>query len=97
LISGARHVPGVEGTSRWRTGRSARHDPDGWRTERSYRGYCICLLKEHRERLHELPPERQLRLYDDVARVAAAIACELRPLRVNYPVSGTRWRTCTGT
>jgi len=51
--------------------------------EQAYRGYCILFLKDHHEHLVGLPLERQLRLYEDVARVGAALVRELAPVRVN--------------
>lgn len=56
--------------------------------EQAYRGYCLLLSKEHHEHLTALPLERQLRLYEDVARVAAAIMRELEPNRLNYACLG---------
>ena len=56
--------------------------------EQAYRGYCILLLKDHEEHLAALPPDRQLRLYEDVARVAAALTRELAPRRLNYACLG---------
>jgi diadenosine tetraphosphate (Ap4A) HIT family hydrolase len=44
-------------------------------------GWCVLLLKEHVEHLAELPMARQGRVFEDVARVAAAI-------RRVYPRSG---------
>jgi diadenosine tetraphosphate (Ap4A) HIT family hydrolase len=60
--------------------------------EQAYRGYCILLLKDHREHLADLPLERQLRLWEDVARVAAALRRELRPERINYACLGNMLR-----
>jgi diadenosine tetraphosphate (Ap4A) HIT family hydrolase len=56
--------------------------------EQAYRGYCILLLKDHQEHLADLPVERQVRLYEDVARVAAALRRELAPRRINYACLG---------
>ena len=56
--------------------------------EQAYRGYCILFLKDHHEHLGRLPLERQLRLYEDVARVAAAIDREVAPARLNYACLG---------
>jgi diadenosine tetraphosphate (Ap4A) HIT family hydrolase len=44
-------------------------------------GWCVLLLKEHREHLAELPQERQERIFGEAARVAAAI-------RAVFPASG---------
>jgi diadenosine tetraphosphate (Ap4A) HIT family hydrolase len=56
--------------------------------EQAYRGYCILLLKDHEEHVLRLPLERQLRLWEDVARVGAAIHRELAPVRVNVACLG---------
>jgi diadenosine tetraphosphate (Ap4A) HIT family hydrolase len=56
--------------------------------EQAYRGYCILLLKAHEERLPSVPLDRQLRLYEDVARVADALDRELAPRRINYACLG---------
>jgi diadenosine tetraphosphate (Ap4A) HIT family hydrolase len=56
--------------------------------EQAYRGYCILLLKDHYERLEDLPLDRQRRLWDDVTRVAAAVGKETSPVRVNYACLG---------
>jgi len=56
--------------------------------EQAYRGYCILLLKDHREHLDELPFERQLRLWEDVGRVAAALRAQFDPVRLNYACLG---------
>ncbi|HWP64886.1 MAG TPA: HIT family protein [Candidatus Limnocylindria bacterium] len=56
--------------------------------EQAYRGYCILYLKDHEERLSALSLERQGRLWDDVARVAAALERTLTPVRINYACLG---------
>jgi diadenosine tetraphosphate (Ap4A) HIT family hydrolase len=56
--------------------------------EQAYRGYCILLLKDHHEHLLGLPLERQLRLWEDVARVGVAVSRELAPVRVNVACLG---------
>jgi diadenosine tetraphosphate (Ap4A) HIT family hydrolase len=56
--------------------------------EQVYRGYCIVLLRDHAEHLADLPLERQLRLHEDVARVAGAVRDELDPRRINYACLG---------
>jgi len=56
--------------------------------EQVYRGYCILLLKDHCDQLGDLPVDRQLRLFEDVTRVAAALGRELHPLRINYACLG---------
>jgi diadenosine tetraphosphate (Ap4A) HIT family hydrolase len=56
--------------------------------EQAYRGYCILLVKEHAEHLADLAWDRQLRLWEDVARVAAVLRRELAPRRINYACLG---------
>jgi len=60
--------------------------------EQAYRGYCILYLKDHQEDLAALSFERQGRLWDDVARVAAALRRELVPERINYACLGNMLR-----
>jgi diadenosine tetraphosphate (Ap4A) HIT family hydrolase len=60
--------------------------------EQAYRGYCILYLKDHEEDLAALSFERQGRLWDDVARVAAALRREFAPDRVNYACLGNMLR-----
>ena len=56
--------------------------------EQVYRGYCILLLKDHCEHLGDLSVDRQLGLFADVSRVAAAVRRELEPQRINYACLG---------
>ena len=56
--------------------------------EQAYRGYCILLLKDHHEQLDALPRDRQRRLWDDVAQVAAALRTIVGPVRLNYACLG---------
>ena len=56
--------------------------------EQVYRGYCILFLKDHHEHVIALPLERQLRLYEDVARVGTALVRELAPMRLNVSCLG---------
>jgi diadenosine tetraphosphate (Ap4A) HIT family hydrolase len=60
--------------------------------EQAYRGYCILYLKDHQEDLSALSFERQGRLWDDVARVAAALQRTLTPVRINYACLGNMLR-----
>jgi len=53
-----------------------------------YEGWCVLLTKDHQEHLAELPPERSMRLWQDVIRTAAAMTRELRPVRINYECLG---------
>lgn len=54
----------------------------------SYKGWVAVFMKEHVEHLHELPVERQLRLWQDVADVAKAITAAFGPVRLNYECLG---------
>ena len=56
--------------------------------EQAYRGYCILLLKDHHDHIDQLPLDRQLRLWEDVARVAVALRREFEPVRLNYACLG---------
>ena len=56
--------------------------------EQAYNGWCILLLKDHHEHLAGLPLERQVRLWEDVAKVAAAMTREFEPVRINYECLG---------
>ena len=56
--------------------------------EQVYRGYCLILLHEHADHLDEVPIERQVQLWEDIARVAAALRKELAPVRINYACLG---------
>src|SRR5690606_12311995 len=58
--------------------------------DQPYEGWTILLLKEHCEPLTELPVDRQLRLFKDVARVAGALQREFRPVRINYECMGNQ-------
>lgn len=53
-----------------------------------WEGWCTLLLKEHGEHLSELPVERQTRLFEDVARVAAAVRGVCSARRINYECLG---------
>ena len=56
--------------------------------EQLYRGYCILFLRDHTEHLADLSFERQQRVWDDVARVAAAVRKVVEPVRLNYACLG---------
>lgn len=56
--------------------------------EQLYRGYCILFLRDHAEHLADLPFDRQQRVWDDVARVAAAVRKTVEPVRLNYACLG---------
>lgn len=54
----------------------------------SYAGWCVVVLKDHAEHLAALPVARQVRLWEDVAQVAAAITRAFSPRRINYECLG---------
>ena len=56
--------------------------------EQRYTGWSILLLKDHHEHLVRLPVERQLRLFGDVAKAAAAVQKAFSPQRLNYECLG---------
>jgi diadenosine tetraphosphate (Ap4A) HIT family hydrolase len=56
--------------------------------EQTYRGYCLVFMAEHAEQLDEVPIERQVRLWEDVARLATALRAELAPARINFAALG---------
>jgi diadenosine tetraphosphate (Ap4A) HIT family hydrolase len=56
--------------------------------EQVYRGYCLVLMHEHADHLDEVPIERQVQLWEDVARLATALRRELSPVRLNYACLG---------
>ena len=53
-----------------------------------YEGWCVLWLKDHHEHLALLPPSRQLRLAEDVARTSAAIHRAFNPARINFECLG---------
>jgi diadenosine tetraphosphate (Ap4A) HIT family hydrolase len=53
-------------------------------------GWCVLVLKDHHEHLADLPLARQARLFEDVARAAAAIRRVLGPVRINYECLGNQ-------
>jgi diadenosine tetraphosphate (Ap4A) HIT family hydrolase len=56
--------------------------------EQAYRGYCLVLLREHVDHLDEVSIDRQVLLWEDVARLASALRRELSPVRLNYACLG---------
>lgn len=60
-------------------------------------GWCVLVLREHREHLAELPREDQAAIFDEVARVAGAIRAVFPnsgagggPPRINYECLGNQ-------
>ena len=54
----------------------------------AYPGWCVVVLNDHAEHLGDLPVARQLRLWEDVAQVAAAVRRAFAPVRINYECLG---------
>ena len=54
----------------------------------TWEGWCVLLLKEHAEHLHELEAGRYLRVMEDVRTVARAVVRAFAPRRVNYECLG---------
>ncbi len=59
------------------------------------RGWCVAILKDHVEHMADLPAEREMRVFEDVARIAAAIRDVFHdsgkdggPPRINYECLG---------
>ncbi len=52
------------------------------------RGWVVLILKEHEDHLGALDGARQLRLFADVGRVAAAQRAIFGPVRINYECLG---------
>ncbi len=53
-------------------------------------GWCVVILKEHREHMAELAIGQQERIFADVARVAAGIRGVFGPVRINYECLGNQ-------
>lgn len=60
-------------------------------------GWCVLILREHREHLSDLPREEQLAIFDEVSRVAGAIRAVFPtsgidggPPRINYECLGNQ-------
>jgi diadenosine tetraphosphate (Ap4A) HIT family hydrolase len=51
-------------------------------------GWCVAVLKEHAEHMADLPRERQLRVFEDVARAVEAVRRVFGPVRINYECLG---------
>jgi diadenosine tetraphosphate (Ap4A) HIT family hydrolase len=56
--------------------------------EQVYRGYCLVITNQHVEQLDQVPIDHQVRLWEDVARVAGALRQEVKPARLNYACLG---------
>ncbi len=53
-----------------------------------YEGWCVLWLKDHAEHLSDLAVSRQLRIWEDVARLAASLKRVVMPTRINYACLG---------
>lgn len=56
----------------------------------AFPGWCVLVLKDHAEHLHELSALRQSMLWEDVAQVAQAIRRSMAPNRLNYACLGNQ-------
>lgn len=54
------------------------------------RGWCVLILKQHADHVASLDLPRQLRLWRDVARTAAAQQRVFGPVRINYECLGNQ-------
>lgn len=52
------------------------------------RGWCVLILKEHKEHLTDMGISRQARIFQDVARLAGAVRLVTAPVRINYECLG---------
>jgi diadenosine tetraphosphate (Ap4A) HIT family hydrolase len=55
-----------------------------------YEGWCVLLLKDHVEHLHQLPKARRAALAEDMGQLAEAIAEAFNPRRINYECLGNQ-------
>ena len=53
-------------------------------------GWCVLILNEHVEHLADLDTPRQLRVFEDVARTAAALRAVFGLVRINYECLGNQ-------
>lgn len=53
-----------------------------------HRGYGLVLLKEHVAELHELPPDAQVELFQEVMRAGRTLVKVFRPWKMNYSCYG---------
>lgn len=54
----------------------------------TWEGWCVLLLKDHAEHMHELDDSRHARVMSDVRTVARAIVKAFSPRRLNYECLG---------
>jgi diadenosine tetraphosphate (Ap4A) HIT family hydrolase len=53
-----------------------------------HRGYCLVLLKEHVRELHELNPDVQGQLWQEVMQAGRAVVRAFQPWKMNYACYG---------
>jgi diadenosine tetraphosphate (Ap4A) HIT family hydrolase len=53
-----------------------------------HKGYCLVLLKDHTRELHELVPEVQAQLWQEVMRAGQAVVSTFQPWKMNYACYG---------
>ncbi len=51
-------------------------------------GYCMVVARHHAREMHDLPPEIQRAIFDDVMVTGRAIAQAFAPLKMNYASLG---------
>jgi diadenosine tetraphosphate (Ap4A) HIT family hydrolase len=57
-----------------------------------YRGYSVVVARRHATELHELPDAESAQYYQDMVRVARAVAGAFRPRKLNYECLGNTVR-----
>ncbi|MBX3359243.1 MAG: HIT family protein [Phycisphaeraceae bacterium] len=53
-----------------------------------YEGWSVLWLKDHAEHLSDLAVSRQVRIWEDAARLAASLKRAVMPTRINYACLG---------
>lgn len=54
------------------------------------RGWCVLILREHKDHLSEMGVQRQARIFEDVARVGGAVKRVTGAVRINYECLGNQ-------
>ncbi len=55
-----------------------------------YKGYCVLILKEHVRELHELDPEQQREMFEELMRAGRAVFEAFKPWKMNYSCYGNQ-------
>jgi diadenosine tetraphosphate (Ap4A) HIT family hydrolase len=55
-----------------------------------YRAYCILVAKTHATELYLLPEPQRLGYFNDLCRLAQAVAAAFSPLKLNYELLGNQ-------